>query len=196
MLQIRFISFFLVFISVNMLVISIISNKIKNRSILSFFGCLISILAITAIVFFPFPYQEELINDRILNGMNVSNNYVPFNTIVTAFINAIKHKAYVELVYSIIGNILLFVPLGYSLFFFIEGEKKQIRLFISISTVSLLIESLQWIFNQSLGFNYRSVDIDDLILNICGGDVGYIIARYLSEFNKISIKKQKKNKLQ
>lgn len=193
MLQIRFISFFLVFILVNMLVISIISNKIRDRNILPFIGCLISILAITAIVFFPFPYQEELINDRILNGMSVPSNYIPFKTIVTAFINAIKHKVYGELVYSIGGNILLFMPLGYCLFFFIEGGKKQFRLLISISAVSILIESLQWIFNQSLGFNYRSVDIDDLILNICGGIVGYIIARYLFEFGKNTIRGQKIN---
>lgn len=181
MLQIRFINYFLFFIFINICFIVVLTGKIKDKKILSILGCLISLIIITAICFFPFPYQEELINDRILNNLSLSNNYIPFHTIFIAIIDSIKYHVFTEIIYSIMGNIILFIPLGFSLFFFIEVKKKRLILFICLFFVSFTIESLQWIMNFFLEFNYRAVDIDDIILNMCGGIIGYAIAYYLSK---------------
>ncbi len=184
MLQIRFINYFLFFILINILFIILITGKIKDKKTLSILGCLISLMIITAICFFPFPYQEELINDRMSNDMSLSNNYIPFHTIFTSVIESIEYHVYTEIIYSIIGNIVLFVPLGFSIFFSIESEKKILKTLITVFFVSVSIETLQWIFNSFLGFNYRAVDIDDLILNVCGGVVGYAIACYAFKIYK------------
>jgi len=175
MITIRFIRFFLAFIVISILFITLLSGNLKSKMALANLGYIISLSLITAFCFFPFPFQQELIDDIILNNEGVLNNFIPFHTIMVSFTDAIKYHVYSELIYSILGNILLFVPLGISLFLGINGNKKTLRTLITIVIISILVESLQGLFNSLLGYNYRSVDIDDLILNSIGGMIGYYI---------------------
>ncbi|MDO5556583.1 MAG: VanZ family protein [Clostridia bacterium] len=164
----------------------IISGKIKNKNALSLFGCFISLSIITMTCFFPFPHQSELIDDIISNNEGVLNNYIPFHTIYTSFVDAIKYHVYQPLLYSIIGNIVLFIPLG---FFLSLGIENKIRILGCICFSSFSIEMFQYFFNSILEFNYRSVDIDDFVLNVCGGIIGYIMVYFINE----KIKKRKIN---
>lgn len=68
---------------------------------------------------------------------------------------------------QVIGNILLFIPLGY----FATGFCK-IKGFPGIIIVSLLSSVTIEIVQHFIG---RCVDIDDVILNVCGGIFGFLL---------------------
>jgi glycopeptide antibiotics resistance protein len=68
---------------------------------------------------------------------------------------------------NVIGNILIFVPLGGYLSLF-RNKKKAISNLLAIAIVSLLTEIIQ-------GFTHiGTADIDDLILNTLGGFIGIL----------------------
>ncbi len=72
---------------------------------------------------------------------------------------------------NIVGNILLFFPLGVLLPLLFPTYSAIKQLFIAASTASLSIEFIQ--FLEGVFGIYRSVDIDDVILNTLGALVGY-----------------------
>ena len=82
-------------------------------------------------------------------------------------INDIEDTYTGPLIKQVIGNILLFVPLGY----FVSHYCK-LRSVIGITIVSLLSSATIEITQHFIG---RSVDIDDVILNVLGGIVGYLL---------------------
>lgn len=74
-------------------------------------------------------------------------------------------------------NIVLFIPLGFLLPFIWKSLNSwKLILFISAGT-SVLIECSQI-------FNHRRTDIDDLLLNVLGGLVGYLIFKCFSKVTK------------
>ena len=90
-----------------------------------------------------------------------SHNFIPFKEIL-------RYNYTSKLFYkNVLGNVLLFVPFGYFINNFLKNKKLLISIVITMIT-SLSIELIQ----MNIG---RSFDIDDIILNICGGCVGYLI---------------------
>ncbi len=69
--------------------------------------------------------------------------------------------------YNIIGNILLFVPFGFFISAYIN-LKKLLQIFLLVLVISTSIELVQF----EIG---RAFDIDDIILNITGGIIGFLI---------------------
>lgn len=72
---------------------------------------------------------------------------------------------------NIIGNILLFIPLGILLPFALERFHSWKRLCVFAFCLSLGIEAIQF-FSRFLG-NFRVVDIDDILLNTLGACLGF-----------------------
>ena len=68
-------------------------------------------------------------------------------------------------IYNVVGNILLFIPFGYFVSKF-TNTKKILHIFIITIITSVTIELMQ----VQIG---RSFDIDDIILNVLGGILGY-----------------------
>lgn len=101
----------------------------------------------------------ELVTSQDLVGGGT--NLIPFKEILRYDITSI---AFLK---QVIGNILLFVPLGY----FVSHYCK-LRSVIGITIVSLLSSATIEITQHFIG---RSVDIDDVILNVLGGIVGYLL---------------------
>ena len=95
------------------------------------------------------------------NNSGTGINLVPFSEI---FRYQVGSKMFI---YNTLGNILLFVPYGYFVTRYING-KSLYQLFIISFVTSLTVEILQ----VKLG---RSFDIDDVILNVIGGMVGYFL---------------------
>ena len=94
-----------------------------------------------------------------------SNNFIPFKEIT-------RYSLTSELFYkNVIGNMLLFVPFGYFVNSYLENRKLYINLIITFIT-SMSIELIQMNID-------RSFDIDDIILNIGGGIIGFIIYRFI-----------------
>lgn len=72
----------------------------------------------------------------------------------------------------LVGNILLFVPLGFFLYF--AWRRGIVLTALSTAVVSLGVEVLQ------LPIWSRSTDVDDLILNTIGGTAGAVAAAVLA----------------
>ncbi len=131
---------------------------------------------IIAMCFFPIkitPYGED-----------VANNLIPFKSIVQSFSESFAEHTPYGLV-SVFGNFAMLMPLGVFFHYYIKDYKMR---FIGIVLFSACIELVQFIIGLLIGYNYRCVDIDDVILNSLGG----IIALLLFEGLLKQVKKRKK----
>lgn len=72
---------------------------------------------------------------------------------------------------NVIGNMIMFMPYGFFISYFLKEEKKNTIIYLSI-IVSLTIEVTQLIIG-------RVFDVDDIMLNILGGLVGYYIYKFI-----------------
>lgn len=105
--------------------------------------------------------------------VKLSTNLVPFKSIygdVYVIIHRTNKHLVPHSIINVLGNIVLFMPYG----FFIPLLSKKFRhflRFISLSMAILLsIETLQVLSLRG------SFDIDDIILNLFGSAIGYLIA--------------------
>lgn len=92
-----------------------------------------------------------------------SVNLNPFSSIITAVRSGWETLATQQLL-----NILLFVPLGFLIPMLFPSFHKMWKLLLCSFSLSLCIESLQWLL--PLG---RAFDVDDLLLNTLGGLLGF-----------------------
>lgn len=94
-------------------------------------------------------------------------NYIPLVETINMFKNdfADIHIA----LYNIIGNILLFIPLGFFIPLFFNKKNKLSKVILYGFTASLTIEVLQ-IFTP-----FNTTDIDDIIFNTFGSILGFIL---------------------
>ena len=93
-----------------------------------------------------------------------TNNFVPFREIYRYDVNS---RLFLK---NVIGNVLLFVPFGILVTYYVKNDKVYQTLFLSI-LVSCSIEFAQSVIG-------RTADIDDVILNTIGGIIGYIIFKF------------------
>ncbi len=70
-------------------------------------------------------------------------------------------------IYNVIGNVVLFMPFGYFVAYYCK-VKNVFPIFIIATFTSFIIELVQ----LKIG---RAFDIDDIILNVLGGIIGYLI---------------------
>ncbi len=88
-----------------------------------------------------------------------------------------------SVVYPVVGNIVWFVPLG-SLLTFLNPLISIKHIFVISLITSFLIELFQWIFQSGIS------DIDDVLWNIIGGGLGYVVSKFILKsksrpYNKI-----------
>lgn len=109
----------------------------------------------------------DLVTSRdIYSGTNL----VPFKEILRYNIGTENFNR------QVIGNIILFIPLGFFFTYYTRIKKIGSITFISI-LISFTIESVQ----KYIG---RSFDIDDIILNVVGGIIGFLIYVALDAIKK------------
>ena len=155
-----------------------------NITFLHFFYWIIFSVYIANVVvytLFPFPYQKELIEIMIEDNLGVKHNFIPF----MSFIDAIDYGSFAMGLKQIGGNILLFMPLGFAVPILFPGIKTGKVILIGF-IISVSIELIQAIVGFFLGYNYRSFDIDDLLMNTLGTVIGVLLFSYLSNFLKKS----------
>ncbi|ODG90554.1 hypothetical protein BED47_11830 [Gottfriedia luciferensis] len=145
----------------------------------------IYITCLLDITLFPFPYQKYLIQVMIEDYLGYTNNFVPFKVVV----DSISYGSFSIALKQVGGNILLFMPLGFALPVLYPMITKYKVILVGF-TVSLGIEIIQGATGFILGYNYRSCDIDDLLLNTFGSVLGVIV---FSLSTKFSIKKKTDN---
>lgn len=76
---------------------------------------------------------------------------------------------------NVVGNILLFVPFGMFSVLYLRRVKAMPVLMVTLIT-SISIEATQRIIG-------RVFDVDDIILNVMGGFIGYILFRIMDRMN-------------
>ncbi len=106
-------------------------------------------------------------------------NYIPFKEIMRYSVGSAKFYQ------NVIGNMVMFMPYGFFVSFFLKLKKPYIILILS-SIVSLTIEVTQLMIG-------RVFDVDDIMLNILGAFLGYLIYKLMYLFNKLLPNFIKKN---
>ena len=91
---------------------------------------------------------------------------------VTLFKELTRYRIGSRLFYrNIIGNIIMFVPFGFFTSYYLKLDKKRIIFYLTL-IVSVVIEFIQ----LKIG---RAFDVDDIILNMVGGMLGYYLYRLM-----------------
>ena len=105
-------------------------------------------------------------------------NLEPFHTI-RLFWNALDQEEYRRLaIINLGGNVLMFVPLGFFLPTLWKSLRKWWKTWLAVLVIMLVIELAQL-------FSLRGTfDVDDLILNLLGAAVGYVVYRWMNPAKK------------
>lgn len=132
-----------------------------------FFLYVVGVLAITVI---PLPFTE--FRNPTANDFNVTPVVNTVRELLATFTPRTKYMTG-HLLKNILGNLLLFMPLGIFLPLFSIKYYSLKKVMLIAFLCSLLIEIIQFL-SKFFG-SYRSVDIDDIILNTLGAFIGFII---------------------
>ena len=100
-----------------------------------------------------------------------TSNFVPFKEMLRYEFGS---RLFIK---NVIGNMLLFVPYGFFITYYLKLEKSYPALLLSL-LISITIETTQLLIG-------RVFDIDDIILNIIGGTLGFYICYPLYKLNNI-----------
>ena len=139
----------------------------KPLKAIASFAFLVYILLIVSLLFFRNRYAGGL---SIAEYMSRFSNFVPFKTIkmyVTYFFAGKINKGIVYR--NIFGNVLLFMP--FSAFLYCLFPKMR-NLISNLSVVLFCILTTEVV---QLLFKIGSIDIDDVILNMLGAFLGFLI---------------------
>ena len=105
-------------------------------------------------------------------------NLEPFHTIRLFWAALDMEEYHHQAVINLGGNVLMFIPLGVFLPLLWKGLRKWWRTWLATLAIMLVVELTQL-------FTLRgSFDVDDLILNLLGAAMGYIIYRWMNPVKK------------
>ena len=139
------------------------SKKTEHNHILLFIGLGFYIFVLFAFLFFKTNSFQSL-------------NLIPFYTI-TDYLS----KGGIFSLINVIGNIVLFIPLGIYLILFNHNKRVFINTLWSV-IISVAVEVLQYLFKVG------ATDIDDIILNGLGGFLGIVIYKIICKIFKDKVR--------
>ncbi|MCP1312294.1 VanZ family protein [Paenibacillus tyrfis] len=157
--------------------ISTKKNVIKNLTLLIFY---LHILVVISITLFPIPVQSNLLLSLKRGNIEPNMNFIPFKSIIDIMQNSVSPFVAVK---QIAGNILMCAPFGFYAPLLFQHIKSPIRIVIYGILFGLCIELSQLIIGVGIGFFYRSLDVDDIILNTIGVTLGYAFLTLLKRFD-------------
>lgn len=141
--------------------------------------CMMMLTGVLTITLFPLPLGKEDIS------FYYASNFIPFHSILGNIYDA-AHGMYQGVKVQLLGNIGLFLVVEFILcwFFGLSSWKKAVAIGCSFS---IAIEGMQGILGMMLGVFYRSVDVDDIILNTIGCIMGYGLYSMITKNKKQSL---------
>lgn len=114
-------------------------------------------------------YYVVTYTDPVADVSQVGFNLMPFKEIMRYHLDSPYFFK------NVVGNILLFVPFGMFSAFYLRRQK-IFPIFIVTLITSVSIEATQRIIG-------RVFDVDDIILNVTGGLIGYLLFRFMDKIN-------------
>lgn len=128
-----------------------------------------------AIVYFVFIYVLLLFPFHLSahrNRTSIEINWIPFKDI-TDYIRSGGQGNLFSVIQDFLGNLFILMPAGAYLKI---KEFKSTNAALCIILFGLSGELPQLIFSLILGFQYRIIDISDVILNTIGAMIGFVVA--------------------
>ncbi len=114
------------------------------------------LFALSFLIYILCLFQVVTFQDTVSYG---KNNFIPFQEI---FRYPIGSRLFFK---NVFGNMLLFLPYGFFVSNYLKSKNPR-EIFILTLIASIAIESTQALIG-------RVFDIDDILLNLCGGLLGY-----------------------
>ena len=144
--------------------------KVNPKKIIISCIFIVYLTAVAIVTLFPIIIDEKV----QYFGNSTWYNIIPFKTITQTLQYGITTTAIAQ----ILGNILMSVPFGVFVMLFVRNPKWwKMLLFALLLTVG--VELSQLIIGLAINNMYRTVDIDDIILNVIGTYLGYGIYKIL-----------------
>lgn len=152
---------------------------IKNKRIsfkreAQLFLVYVCIVVVVRFTFFPFSKVNGAIQPLVFDSAKI----FPPRTNLIPLINLFDYPTAKEAALNVIGNTLMFVPLGIVWPAVFKELNSHNKVVLSGFATSLIIEILQ------LPFYSRVSDVDDLILNSLGFIIGYLIYLFAHSIKK------------
>ncbi len=147
-----------------------IKNVIKIATAISLFVYMM-ILA----YFLLFGESRLIAREMVIAHRQEYTNFIPFQTIKSYF-TYFEYFAFKDWMNNIIGNILIFIPLGG----FVSVLYKRARVFWFGLLVGLIFSiAIEW---MQYHYNLGVTDVDDIILNVTGYLIGFVIFKIMHRF--------------
>jgi len=159
---------FAIFVAVAVIVFSIIRKRNRLRvgldvAFIAYCACVIAIL------YFPLTINS----DEPFTMSSIIIKWIPFKGVYEYFVRDNSLRGLKEVVYSVMGNLLLFTPLSaYLTWTRFEKYKQNLWITVCISGVA---EILQLIIIVLAKVQTRTIDSTDVILNCCGAFISLLI---------------------
>lgn len=144
----------------------IVNKKNKNISILREVVISLFFIYFLAVIYFTI-CKGGLLNIAFKN--NVYINLIPFKETMQMFNN--EFMGIGNALYNIMGNIIMFIPLGFFIPFLFESGNKFNKVLLYSLCASITIEMIQLLTSINI------TDIDDVIFNTLGGVIGLVMYR-------------------
>ena len=151
----------MILISVVILISLRITYLIKNRERFVLYK---EFLMLSFVIYILCLFQVVTFQDTVSWS---TNNYVPLKEILRYSFGS---RLFLK---NVLGNMLLFLPFGFFTSYYLEVKRPYLPLFLTV-IASFSIECVQMVIG-------RVFDIDDIILNICGGLLGYSVYYMLAK---------------
>lgn len=151
----------MILISVVVIVSLRLTYLIKNREHLTLYK---ELLTLSFIIYILCLFQVVTFQDTVSWS---SNNFIPFKEM---FRYEIGSRLFLK---NVLGNVLLFMPFGFFSSYYLKFKRPWVILGLTLVT-SFSIEVIQ----MSIG---RVFDVDDILLNIVGGYLGYLVYSFISK---------------
>lgn len=143
------------------------STTAKFYRAVIFILLILYLVCLTYLTFFSHPYGRGLAHRSV--------NYIPFATVIK-YLTIMNSPTIITT--NTLGNIAAFMPMGFLLPMASSKLSRFKRTFFAVFIATATIEVMQYVAGVGVS------DIDDIILNLLGGAVGYGIYLGLDRIGK------------
>ncbi len=147
------------------IIVCLIKKRIDWKRELMLLLMYVNLAVIIRFSFFPMELADGKIQSLILDAATVFPfriNYIPFT-------HLFEYNSRHDTLLNLIGNVTMYIPSGIILPVIYKKLDRFWKVFAAGALISICVEICQ------LPFSVRSTDINDLILNVFGVAIGYLL---------------------